>query len=130
MPPPRPASLYTGTPMEESASMSRKIVRIDTSRRCASSPAVSGWPRCRAIKTEMSRCARTLSQHPCSHEGRHVVRLAATNGLVGFVAAVDMRDLDLVLGRARGVLVGEKVVAQALDDRGRALRDVGQLTVQ
>src|SRR5687768_12828471 len=112
MPPPRPASLYTGTPMEDSASMSRKIVRIDTSRRCASSPAVSGWPRCRAMRMEMSRCARTLSQHPCSHEGRHVVGLAATNDLVGFVAAVDVRDFDLVLRGAGRVLVGEAVVAQ------------------
>src|SRR6185436_14478761 len=121
MPPPRPASVYTGTPMEDSASISRKIVRIDTSKRCASSPAVSGWPRCRAMRMEMSRCARTLSQHPCTHEGRNVVGLAATNGLVGFVAAVDVGDLDLVLGRAGNVLVGQKVVAQALDHGRRTL---------
>ena len=40
-----PGTLYTGTPMEDSASMSRKIVRIETSRRCARPSACRGCPR-------------------------------------------------------------------------------------
>jgi hypothetical protein len=48
---------------------------------------------------------------------------------VGFLAIVDVRDLDGLSEGVRAALVGEKIVTQAIDERARALMDVAPRAV-
>ena len=59
-----------------------------------------------------------------------VVGEAPADHLVGLLAAVDVRDLDPVrLERVGGLLVGEEVVLQPVDERRGKLVDLAQLAV-
>ena len=60
-PPVRPGSPQTGTPAAESWSMSRRMVRVDTSSVRASAGAVSRPCDCSSIRIESSRLACMVS---------------------------------------------------------------------